>query len=361
MKAIVDVVMGLQYGDEGKGRIVDHILNENKYYTISARYCGGNNAGHSVWIDGKKYVTHSVPTGILHPKIKCVIGNGCVINPSKLVKEIEELKAEGFSFENRLFISDRAHVIFEDHIEMDIAESQAKIGTTAQGIGPCYADKHKRTGVRLGDLRKFCEENNSPGLIKYADYLAPFICDTVDYLHSLSYDDLVLAEGAQSHYLDIDLGDYPYVTSCNTTIGSVLTGLGVPYDCIRDAIGVLKPYVTKVGTGELKHEISGSPIGEEIVELGQEYGATTGRKRRIGWLDVDQIEKAIQINGIGRLMICKFDIFQKIKTRYVYKNNEELDLSGDNLEYLIEDFLNLFNLDCSLSLGKDRNNKFIGE
>ena len=359
----VNVVLGSFYGDEGKGKIIDY-LSQNA--DISVRCTGGNNAGHSIEVNGKKFAFHLIPSGILNEKTLAVIGNGVVIDPKVLIEEINNVKENGYSAQN-LKISDKAHVIFPYHIEMDkLLESlrkEGKIGTTARGIGPAYCDKYERCGIRMGDLvskrfekqlRKNIENKNRIFEIynyetidadkvveeynKYADFLKEYVVDTVYLLHNaLEEDKQILCEGAQATLLDIDFGSYPFVTSSNPTIGGICTGTGIAAKDIGEVYGVLKAYSSRVGEGPYLTE-QNNEIGDTIRELGHEYGTTTKRPRRCGWLDLVALKYAVMVNGITGLAINHVDTIgklDKIKLCVAYKKDgkESLRFSTD-MDYL---------------------------
>lgn len=359
----VNVVLGSFYGDEGKGKIIDY-LSQNA--DISVRCTGGNNAGHSIEVNGKKFAFHLIPSGILNEKTLAVIGNGVVIDPKVLIEEINTVKENGYSTTN-LKISDKAHVIFPYHIEMDkLLESlrkEGKIGTTARGIGPAYCDKYERCGIRMGDLvskrfekqlRKNIENKNRifemynyetidadkvvEEYNKYADFLKEYVVDTVYLLHNaLEEDKQILCEGAQATLLDIDFGSYPFVTSSNPTIGGICTGTGIAAKDIGEVYGVLKAYSSRVGEGPYLTE-QNNEIGDKIRELGHEYGTTTKRPRRCGWLDLVALKYAVMVNGITGLAINHVDTIgklDKIKLCVAYKKDgkESLRFSTD-MDYL---------------------------
>lgn len=359
----VNVVLGSFYGDEGKGKIIDY-LSQNA--DISVRCTGGNNAGHSIEVNGKKFAFHLIPSGILNEGTLAVIGNGVVIDPKVLIEEINTVKENGYSTKN-LKISDKAHVIFPYHIEMDkLLESlrkEGKIGTTARGIGPAYCDKYERCGIRMGDLvskrfekqlRKNIENKNRifemynyetidadkvvEEYNKYADFLKEYVVDTVYLLHNaLEEDKQILCEGAQATLLDIDFGSYPFVTSSNPTIGGICTGTGIAAKDIGEVYGVLKAYSSRVGEGPYLTE-QNNEIGDTIRELGHEYGTTTKRPRRCGWLDLVALKYAVMVNGITGLAINHVDTIgklDKIKLCVAYKKDgkESLRFSTD-MDYL---------------------------
>ncbi len=331
----VTVVVGAQWGDEGKGKIVD-VLAQDAH--IVARYQGGANAGHTVTYNGHRLVLHLIPSGILHPHVQCVIGNGVVVDPVALREELTMLAALGIETTGRLFISNRAHLIMPYHKLLDQAQehqSTHPIGTTGRGIGPAYIDKFRRTGIRIVDLlhrtifeaklRRNVEENNALLRMLYQteeldieaivhEYLAfdafidPYVTDTAALLaEALRAGKSIIAEGAQGALLDVDHGTYPYVTSSNPTSGGACTGLGIPPTAITRIIGVVKAYTTRVGYGPFPTEETGA-IGEELRRLGGEFGATTGRPRRCGWLDLVALRYSVMVNGITELALTKLDV-----------------------------------------------------
>ena len=349
----VNVVLGSFYGDEGKGKIIDYLSQEAD---VSVRCTGGNNAGHSIEIDGKKFAFHLIPSGILNKGTIAVIGNGVVIAPKVLIEEIEALESNGYSARN-LRISDKAHVIFPYHVEMDKLQEELrenKIGTTARGIGPVYCDKYERCGIRMGDLvnKKFekqLRENiktknkvfemyghktfDADEIINeyniYADKLKKYVVDTISLLHNaIEENKKILCEGAQATLLDIDFGSYPYVTSSNPTIGGICTGTGIGAKYIGEVYGVLKAYSSRVGEGPYLTEQK-NEIGDKIRELGHEYGTTTKRPRRCGWLDLVALKYAVMINGITGLAINHVDTIGKleeIKLCVAYKKEGKISM-----------------------------------
>ena len=360
----VNVVLGTFYGDEGKGKIIDYLSTKSD---VAVRCSGGNNAGHTIEADGKKFAFHLVPSGILNKGTLAIIGNGVVVDPRVLIEEMENLKENGYSVEN-LRISDKAHIILPYHIEMDklLEENRGKnkIGTTARGIGPTYCDKYERSGIRAEDFisDKFEELltiniNNKNKIFEayghekidlektlteykeYAKILKPYVTDTVTLIHNLLDEGKkVLCEGAQATLLDIDFGSYPFVTSSNPSIGGVCTGTGVGARDIGEVYGVLKAYSSRVGEGPYVTE-QNNEIGDTIRELGHEYGATTKRPRRCGWLDLVALKYAIRLNGITGLAINHVDTIGKLPNfklcvAYNYKGKETTDFSTN------ADFLN---------------------
>jgi adenylosuccinate synthase len=345
----VDVLLGLQWGDEGKGKIVDYLAHK---YQLVCRFQGGPNAGHTLWINGKKTVLHTIPSGIFHEHLVNVIGNGVVIDPTTLMKEIEALEAGGASVRGRLRIAKKAHLILPTHKLLDMAseasKGEAKIGSTLRGIGPCYMDKTGRNGLRIGDIMDSGFDKKYQALKdKHLHLLKLYPETTFDlqpeeekwfasieqirtlqlidaeyYINDrLAAGDNILAEGAQGMMLDIDFGTYPYVTSSNTISSGVCSGLGVPPSSVREVIGVTKAYCTRVGSGPFPSELTGED-GERIRIAGHEFGSTTGRPRRCGWLDVPQLKYAAMITGCTQLAITKLDVlndFETISTAEKYK------------------------------------------
>jgi adenylosuccinate synthase len=341
----VQIIVGAQWGDEGKGKIVDH-LSEN--VDIVARYQGGANAGHTVIIPAKKgkeekeFVLHLIPSGIFHPHVKCVIGNGVVLDPVALMTEIQHLKDAGIKISGRLLLSHNAHLIMPYHKMLDAARERGteKIGTTGRGIGPAYNDKYTRTGIRVVDLlnravlckklKRNIEARNEllsklyqtqaldvDAIInEYQEFDRKFdeyITDTSEYLNNaLKKNKRILAEGAQGALLDVDHGTYPFVTSSNPTSGGACTGLGIPPTSINSIIGIVKAYSTRVGNGPFPTELK-DEIGDRLRKIGGEYGATTGRPRRCGWLDAESLRYSIRINGIQRIAITKLDVLDEFK------------------------------------------------
>lgn len=333
----VKVIVGAQWGDEGKGKIVD-LLSEN--VDIVARYQGGANAGHTVVVGDKTYVLHLIPSGILHPNVICVIGNGVVLDPGAFLEEVAFLESLNIEVHGRLFISHNAHLIMPYHKLIDSLKEQgaSKIGTTGRGIGPAYIDKFARVGVKIVDLlhrdvlvrkiRSNIEDKNQllskiyhsseinvdeivDSYLQFDKQLDEFITDTSFYLNrELKAGKRVLAEGAQGAMLDVDFGTYPYVTSSNPTSGGACTGLGIPPTSVESIVGVAKAYTTRVGNGPFPTEQT-NETGDELRELGGEYGATTGRPRRCGWLDLFSLKYSVMINGIGELALTKLDVLDK--------------------------------------------------
>ena len=325
-------VLGAQWGDEGKGKIVDMLT---PHFSIVARYQGGHNAGHTVYVNGAKFILRLVPSGILHSGITCVIGNGVVVDPQALFGEIDELVKNGIDVDGRIVISDKAHLILPYHRDLDLLSEarrgERKIGTTSRGIGPAYEDKIARRGIRVCDLAdpKGLEQNVRDNvtarnrlvqdttmdwkpvfeqLLKYAERMRPMIRDVSLLLNeAMRAGKSVMFEGAQGTLLDIDHGTYPFVTSSNATIGGVCTGLGVPPKAIDRVLGVVKAYTTRVGEGPFPTELSGD-MGNRLRESGSEYGAVTGRPRRCGWFDAVAVRYAARINGLDGLALTKLDV-----------------------------------------------------
>lgn len=327
MNKCVDVLLGLQYGDEGKGKIVD-LISTN--YDIVARFAGGNNAGHTLNFNGTKHVLHLIPSGIFHDCMN-VIGNGCVIDPVSLMKEITVLEAMGIDVKSKLLISNKAHVVIPGHIHEDVnlekKRGTNKIGSTLKGIGPTYTAKVSRTGYTLSTLLKgdfmyknsMGEETSIEGdnFIEAMEKLSQYeITDTELYLNkSIREGKRILAEGAQGALLDVDFGTYPFVTSSNTCISGVMSGLGIPPQSINRVIGITKAYCTRVGSGPFITEQE-NETGEKIRQIGAEFGSTTGRARRCGWLNLRELSYACMLNGVTELALMKLDVlssFDEIK------------------------------------------------
>jgi len=366
MKA--DLIVGLQWGDEGKGKIVDLLASD---YDFVVRYQGGHNAGHTIVIDGKKYALHLIPSGVLNPKAINVIGNGVVVSPDALIKEMVQFQ----NLEGRLFVSDKAHMIFDYHSKIDIAKEKLKgnlaIGTTGRGIGPSYSDKVSRSGFRIGELndidtmltkfeayfqenREFFRvlnidipsiESTKESLLLYKEKLSPFIADTTHMIwNAIDRDKRVLLEGAQGTMLDIDHGTFPFVTSSNTTSGGACTGIGISPKEIGKVIGISKAYSTRVGNGPFPTEEFGE-IGELIRSNGAEFGTTTGRARRCGWLDTVALRYSCRLNGTDTIALMKLDCldgFKSVKICTGYEVNGEIidhmPSSIDNLKPIYREF-----------------------
>ncbi len=330
------VVLGAQWGDEGKGKIVDLLT---PHFSIVARYQGGHNAGHTVYVNGTKFVLRLIPSGILHPGVTCVIGNGVVIDPQALFAEIDELTKNGIDVGQRILISDKAHLTLPYHRDLDLLSEarrgERKIGTTSRGIGPAYEDKIARRGIRVGDLAdpKGLEQNVRDNvtarnrlvqdntmdwkpvldqLLRHAERMGPMVRDVSVLLSGAMRDGRpILIEGAQGTLLDIDHGTYPYVTSSNASIGGACTGLGIPPRAIGRVLGVVKAYTTRVGEGPLPTELFGE-MGNRLRESGNEYGAVTGRPRRCGWYDAVAVRYAARINGLDGLALTKLDVLDRL-------------------------------------------------
>ena len=353
-------VVGCFYGDEGKGRATDFLAQKAE---VSVRATGGNNAGHSIVVNGHKFAMRLIPSGILSNHTIAVIGNGVVLNPKVLIDEINMLKENNIDVDKYLKISDKAHIIFPYHVELDkFLESKRfqPIGTTKNGIGPTYCDKYERSGIRVEDLYRHdlkdkikfrCEwvhhltdeefDYNAiyEEYIKYAEVIKPYVCDSVTLLHKyLKEDKYVVIEGAQATLLDIDFGSYPFVTSSNPTIGGMLTGTGLSAKDIGDVYGVIKAYSSRVGEGPFVSELK-DETGNLIRELGHEYGTVTGRPRRCGWLDLVTVKYAVLLNGVNYINLNHLDTIgklDKIKICVAYNVNgvETQDFSTN------EEFLN---------------------
>ncbi|KAG2429462.1 hypothetical protein HYH02_014042 [Chlamydomonas schloesseri] len=337
----VSVVLGTQWGDEGKGKLVDNLAQQ---FDIVARAQGGANAGHTIYDEtGRKFALHLVPSGILNPKATCVIGNGVVLHLPGLFEEIRRLKEKGVQVDGRLLVSDRAHLLFDLHKEIDglreaeLAGDGKQIGTTKRGIGPAYSSKATRNGLRVCDLfdpatfktkltnlaadgaKRFGEkfaydvEGDIAAYQKLAEEIRPFVVDTVEYLHeALQSGKRILIEGANATMLDLDFGTYPYVTSSNPSIGGIATGLGLPPSSYDDIVGVAKAYTTRVGAGPYPTEIHGK-LAEDLRAVGHEYGTTTGRPRRIGWMDIVALRYACKINGVTHINLTKLDVLDGLE------------------------------------------------
>jgi adenylosuccinate synthase len=329
-------VLGAQWGDEGKGKIVDLLT---PHFSIVARYQGGHNAGHTVYVNGTKFVLRLIPSGILHPGVTCVIGNGLVVDPQALFAEVDELIRHGIDVDGRLIVSDKAHLILPYHRDLDLLSEarrgERKIGTTSRGIGPAYEDKIARRGIRVGDLadpaaleeavrdnvaarNRVVQDSTMDWrpvleqLLMYAERLKPCVRDVSLMLSEAARDGRsVLFEGAQGTLLDIDHGTYPYVTSSNASIGGVCTGLGVGPRAIHGILGVVKAYTTRVGGGPMPTELV-EEMGNRLRESGNEYGAVTGRPRRCGWFDAVVARYGARINGLDALALTKLDVLDRL-------------------------------------------------
>ena len=361
---MVDLLLGLQWGDEGKGKIVDVLTKD---YDIIARFQGGPNAGHTLEFDGMKHVLHTIPSGIFHKNALNIVGNGVVIDPVIFKKELDNLEKFNIDIPSKLFISRKAHLILPTHRLLDAAsetaKGKAKIGSTLKGIGPTYMDKTGRNGMRVGDLEfdNWKEKyralaNKHIGMIDYYNVdiqydlkeLEDEFCEGIETLKKLKFIDSeqyifeamaegkkILAEGAQGSLLDIDFGTYPFVTSSNTTAAGACTGLGVPPSKIGSVFGIFKAYTTRVGSGPFPTELFDKD-GETMGRVGNEFGATTGRPRRCGWLDLVALKHMVQINGVTDLMMMKADVLSgfetiKICTAYNY-NGKEINHFPYNIE-----------------------------
>lgn len=350
----VDLLLGLQWGDEGKGKIVDVLTSK---YDIIARFQGGPNAGHTLEFDGIKHVLRTIPSGIFHQNSVNIIGNGVVIDPVVFQKEIEGLEKFNLDIKSKLFISRKAHLILPTHRLLDAAsetaKGKAKIGSTLKGIGPTYMDKTGRNGLRVGDieLEDFKEKyrslaNKHEEMIKFYDVAIQYnlpemekeFFESIEALKKLTFLDSeeflaqaqkegksILCEGAQGSLLDVDFGTYPFVTSSNTTAAGACTGLGIAPNKIKEVYGIFKAYTTRVGSGPFPTEDFGE-AGNTMAKIGNEFGSVTGRQRRCGWLDLVALKYAIQINGVTQLMMMKGDVLSgfdtlKVCTAYNYKGN----------------------------------------
>ena len=357
-------LIGTHWGDEGKGKVVD-VLSENA--SACVRFQGGHNAGHTLVINDKKFVLHLIPSGILHDNVKSIIGNGVVVSIDALITEIDELTHNKISLDDKLFISQNCHLILPTHIALDkareISLGKKSIGTTCRGIGPCYEDKVSRKGIRFLDLqsvdifqkkltdlmefhnfilREYYKEEpidissvRDDILSKY-EKLSSFIIDTDEYINQLCKSGGVVFEGAQGTMLDVDHGTYPYVTSSNTTLSGVISGTGINMGLIKYGLGITKAYSTRVGHGPFPSELNNAQ-GEKIGKIGGEVGATTGRTRRCGWLDLKVLKKAIQINNLSGIALTKIDVldhFDKISicTNYGSINYETFEV--EDLEFI---------------------------
>ena len=351
----VDLLLGLQWGDEGKGKIVD-VLTKN--YNVIARFQGGPNAGHTLVFNGQKHVLHTIPSGIFHDDATNIVGNGVVIDPVIFKKELDKLTNHGIDYVKKLFISRKAHLILPTHRLLDAAseasKGKAKIGSTLKGIGPTYMDKTGRNGIRVGDIELSNWKDKYRALANKHEAMISFynvdiqydldeleaeffeavkllktlkFIDSEEYIHqTLKSGESILAEGAQGSLLDIDFGTYPFVTSSNTTAAGACTGLGVAPGKIGDVFGIFKAYTTRVGSGPFPTELFDED-GETMSRVGHEFGATTGRPRRCGWLDLVALKYACQVNGVTQLMMMKGDVLSgfkslKVCTSYKYKGKE---------------------------------------
>jgi len=360
----VDLLLGLQWGDEGKGKIVDVLTSK---YNIIARFQGGPNAGHTLVFNGKKHVLHTIPSGIFHENAINLVGNGVVIDPVIFKKELEKLDEQSVNYKDKLFISRKAHIILPTHRLLDAAseasKGKAKIGSTLKGIGPTYMDKTGRNGLRIGDLELEDWEEKYRALADKHEAMIGFYDVDIQYnlaeleteffkalktLKSLKFIDSeeyifqaqkagksILAEGAQGSLLDIDFGTYPFVTSSNTTAAGACTGLGVAPNKIGDVLGIFKAYTTRVGSGPFPTELF-DENGATMSRVGNEFGATTGRARRCGWLDLVALKYACQINGVTKLMMMKADVLSGFKTLKVCTAYNYKGQTIDHLPFNIE-------------------------
>ncbi|MDA0316186.1 MAG: adenylosuccinate synthase [Bacteroidetes bacterium] len=371
----VDLLLGLQWGDEGKGKIVD-VLTKN--YDVIARFQGGPNAGHTLVFNGMKHVLHTIPSGIFHDDVKNLVGNGVVIDPVIFKKELDKLSEQDVDFRKTLLISRKAHLILPTHRLLDAAsetsKGKAKIGSTLKGIGPTYMDKTGRNGIRVGDLELSDWKDKYRNLANKHQAMIDFynveleynlkeleneffeavemlksleFIDSEEYLHQAQHDKKsILAEGAQGSLLDIDFGTYPFVTSSNTTAAGACTGLGVAPNSISDVFGIFKAYTTRVGSGPFPTELF-DENGETMSRVGHEFGATTGRPRRCGWLDLVALRYACKVNGVTQLMMMKADVLSgfktlKVCTAYNYKGQEikhlPYNIESENVTPIYTDF-----------------------
>jgi adenylosuccinate synthase len=356
--------MGAQWGDEGKGKLVDMLGDQ---FQVTARCAGGSNAGHTVVVQGKKYAFHLLPSGILHANNVCLIGNGVVLHLPTFLKELKNLDDKEVNYEGRILLGDRAHLLFDLHQEVDGRQEDAKmagaaIGTTRRGIGPCYSAKASRIGIRLTDLKlkdtfgdkfnnlvKFYQKTYPDLKVdvdaevkKYLDIyerIKPYVVDSVDYINT-AYENgkRIMIEGANATMLDIDFGTYPFVTSSNASIGGAITGLGLAPTKLEKVIGISKAYVTRVGAGPFPTELK-SDIGDKIREIGREYGTTTGRPRRCGWIDIVALKYVSRINGFHYINLTKLDVLStleeiKIAVGYSYEGTKYTNTYPSNIEIL---------------------------
>ncbi|WP_103866519.1 MULTISPECIES: adenylosuccinate synthase [Aquimarina] len=360
----VNLLLGLQWGDEGKGKIVDVLTKD---YDIIARFQGGPNAGHTLEFDGIKHVLHTIPSGIFHDKAINLVGNGVVIDPVIFKKELDNLSKFNLDYKSKLLISRKAHLILPTHRILDAAseasKGKAKIGSTLKGIGPTYMDKTGRNGIRVGDLelsdwkdRYRALANKHEAMIDFYDskieynlkelendfFEAVKVLKTLTFIDSEEYlyqaqkeGKTVLAEGAQGSLLDIDFGTYPFVTSSNTTAAGACTGLGIAPNKIKDVFGIFKAYTTRVGSGPFPTELFDQD-GETMAKVGNEFGATTGRPRRCGWLDLVALKYAVHVNGVTKLMMMKGDVLSGFKTLKVCTAYEYQGKKITHLPYNIE-------------------------
>jgi adenylosuccinate synthase len=370
---MVDVILGLQWGDEGKGKIVDYFAPQ---YDIIARFQGGPNAGHTLYVNDKKIVLHQIPSGIFHESTTNLIGNGVVLDPITLKKECESVAGFGVDYRKNLFISKRAHLILPTHRALDkaseVSKGNEKIGSTLKGIGPAYMDKTGRNGLRVGDLLdksfttqyiklrlkhqrlldslNFHEDISAweEEFLEALDFMREFKIVNGEYFinNKIQEGKSVLAEGAQGSMLDVDFGTFPFVTSSNTISAGVCTGLGIAPQKIRDVIGVSKAYCTRVGSGPFPTELNDA-MGEELRKVGNEFGATTGRPRRCGWIDLVALKFACMVNGVTKIVMTKADVldaFPELKLCTAYKIGDQttdevpFQMTRVNIEPVLETF-----------------------
>lgn len=354
----VNLIVGTQWGDEGKAKVIDYLAGDTD---IIVRYQGGANAGHTVEVDGKKYIFHLIPSGVLYPDTICLLSGGMVIDPEALFEEVSKLEEQGIDTKGRIRIADNAHLLLPYHKIIDAKREEnpngQKIGTTKRGIGVCYGDKVNRWGIRMGDL--LCEDFYSDRLGRILDIknkvltevygaepvkkdelesylrslaekIKDFLVNTSYYLNmEISSGKNVLLEGAQGTMLDLDFGTYPYVTSSNPTTGGALIGSGISFQNLQEVIGITKAYVTRVGEGPFPTEIEGEDA-DKLRELGREYGSTTGRPRRVGWFDVEVVRHSVRVNGLTSIALTKLDVldtYDKIKVAVGYEQ------SGKRISY----------------------------
>ena len=370
----VDVLLGLQWGDEGKGKIVDYLSGS---YDCIARFQGGPNAGHTIIIGDNKYVLHTIPSGVFREKTRNIIGNGVVIDPITLVKEIRMLEGAGIDIKDRLKIARKAHLILPTHRALDAASEKAKgkekIGSTLRGIGPTYMDKTGRNGLRIGDIEASDFRSRYEKLFQKHQTLLQIYpkldtdlkeeedkwFEAIDHIKTYDFIDCeyyinkeidkgksILAEGAQGSMLDIEYGTYPYVTSSNTITAGVCTGLGIAPGHIKEVIGISKAYCTRVGSGPFPTELE-DETGELLRKEGQEFGATTGRPRRCGWLDLIQLQYSIMLNGVTQLAITKADVLNRFDKIGIGTSYSIGGASSENLPFDLEaiDNVNFTELD----------------
>lgn len=371
----VDLLLGLQWGDEGKGKIVDVLTSK---YNIIARFQGGPNAGHTLVFNGKKHVLHTIPSGIFHDNTINLVGNGVVIDPVIFKKELDKLGEQGIDYKKSLLISRKAHIILPTHRLLDAAseasKGKAKIGSTLKGIGPTYMDKTGRNGIRVGDIELSDWKKRYRTLADKHEAMISFynvdiqydlneleqeffeavetlkslkFIDSEEFIHQAQHnEESILAEGAQGSLLDIDFGTYPFVTSSNTTAAGACTGLGVAPNTIGDVFGIFKAYTTRVGSGPFPTELFDKD-GETMAKVGHEFGATTGRPRRCGWLDLVALKYACQVNGVTQLIMMKGDVLSGFKTlkactSYNYKGAEishlPFNIEEDNVSPVYTEF-----------------------